>query len=80
MSPQYMSVDVPHLYFAGAAAHARDYRKAAGGFIHGLRYTARALSRVLAERYHDEPWPHATVGRDGGYKIGRQLVFGKRDV
>ena len=42
---------------AGAVGHARDYRKAAGGFIHGFRYTAQALVKDLLRRFHDEPWP-----------------------
>jgi hypothetical protein len=39
------STNVPNLYFAGALSHGRDYRKAAGGFIHGFRYNARVLHR-----------------------------------
>lgn len=30
---------IPGLYFAGTVAHSLDYRKSAGGFIHGFRYT-----------------------------------------
>ena len=30
------------MYFAGTIAHGMDWRKAAGGFIHGFRYTAQA--------------------------------------
>lgn len=28
-----------NMYVAGSAAHSLDFRKAAGGFIHGFRYT-----------------------------------------
>lgn len=56
MTSHYESTNVPGLFFAGAAAHALDYRKAAGGFIHGFRYTAQALVRDLLRRYHGQPW------------------------
>ncbi|CAN7978129.1 unnamed protein product, partial [Ixodes persulcatus] len=34
----YESANVPGMYFVGAASHSLDFRKAAGGFIHGFRY------------------------------------------
>merc|ERR1712012_1494450 len=40
--------------------HGLDFRKSAGGFIHGFRYNARALFRLLEQRNFDVPWP-ATV-------------------
>lgn len=35
-----------------------DFRKSAGGFIHGYRYTTRALHRLLEWKNHGVPWPH----------------------
>ena len=32
-----------HLHTAGTASHSLDYRKAAGAFIHGFRYTGTVL-------------------------------------
>lgn len=46
---RYESDTVPGLYFAGTLAHGLDAKKSSGGFIHGFRYTARALHRVLEE-------------------------------
>ncbi|XP_013864360.1 FAD-dependent oxidoreductase domain-containing protein 2 [Austrofundulus limnaeus] len=46
----------PGLFVLGTAAHSRDYRASAGGFIHGFRYTARAVHRVLEHRYHGNRW------------------------
>ena len=43
MGGDYQAVNEPRLYFAGAIAHALDHRQSSGGFIHGFRYTARAL-------------------------------------
>jgi hypothetical protein len=45
--------DIPcktNLVQAGELSHGKDYLKAAGGFIHGFRYTARALFRILAAK------------------------------
>jgi len=50
VTDSYESVNVSGLYFAGTLAHGPDFRKSAGGFIHGFRYTTRALSRILEYR------------------------------
>ncbi|XP_022529339.1 FAD-dependent oxidoreductase domain-containing protein 2 [Astyanax mexicanus] len=47
----------PNLFVLGTAAHSRDYRMSAGGFIHGFRYTVRAVHKVLEQRYHNIAWP-----------------------
>ncbi|XP_072561092.1 FAD-dependent oxidoreductase domain-containing protein 2 [Paramormyrops kingsleyae] len=47
----------PGLFVLGAAAHSRDYRTSAGGFIHGFRYMIRSVHRVLEHRYHGKTWP-----------------------
>lgn len=39
----YESVDNPGMFFAGTATHSLDFRKSAGGFIHGFRYTGENL-------------------------------------
>eukprot|EP00329_Picozoa_sp_Boothbay-MS584-11_P004383 44611_4 len=44
MTPEFESVNTPGLFWAGALAHGLDWRKSSGGFIHGFRYTARALT------------------------------------
>ncbi|XP_040346858.1 FAD-dependent oxidoreductase domain-containing protein 2 isoform X5 [Herpailurus yagouaroundi] len=45
------------LFVLGTASHSVDYRKSAGGFIHGFRYTARAVHRLLEHRHHGIAWP-----------------------
>jgi len=50
VTSNYESVNVPGLFFAGTMAHGPDFRKSAGGFIHGFRYSSRALLRVLERR------------------------------
>lgn len=53
----YEGKNSPGLFVLGNAAHSRDYRLSAGGFIHGFRYTARAVHRILEQRYHNNQWP-----------------------
>ncbi|XP_032392442.1 FAD-dependent oxidoreductase domain-containing protein 2 [Etheostoma spectabile] len=53
----YEGKSTPGLFVLGTAAHSRDYRSSAGGFVHGFRYTVRAVHRVLEQRYHSNPWP-----------------------
>ncbi|XP_052772116.1 FAD-dependent oxidoreductase domain-containing protein 2-like [Mya arenaria] len=57
----YESVDHTGMFVAGTASHSLDFRKSAGGFIHGFRYSARALHRLLEWRYHGNAWPSTTV-------------------
>jgi hypothetical protein len=49
---------VPGLFFAGALTHGLDFRKSAGGFVHGFRYTAQVLFHLLEERNFNIPFPH----------------------
>ncbi|XP_015245857.1 PREDICTED: FAD-dependent oxidoreductase domain-containing protein 2 [Cyprinodon variegatus] len=53
----YEGKNTPGLFLLGTASHSRDYRASAGGFVHGFRYTARAVHRVLEYRYHGNTWP-----------------------
>lgn len=53
----YEGKNTPGLFVLGTAAHSRDYRSSAGGFVHGFRYTVRAVHRVLEHRLHGHLWP-----------------------
>ncbi|MDG4830050.1 NAD(P)-binding domain-containing protein [Solwaraspora sp. WMMD1047] len=55
------SVNVPGLYFAGTLSQERDFKRSTNGFIHGFRYTVRALYHILERRHHDQPWPARKV-------------------
>ncbi|XP_029943197.1 FAD-dependent oxidoreductase domain-containing protein 2-like isoform X3 [Salarias fasciatus] len=57
----YEATDTPGLFVLGTAGHSRDYRASAGGFVHGFRYTVRAVHRVLEQRYHTNNWPSTTL-------------------
>ena len=61
MTNAYESVNVPGLHFVGNLGHGKDFKRSAGGFIHGFRYTARVLERLLGWRYHGDDWPGKTV-------------------
>jgi len=64
LNPAYESANVPGLYFAGTLMQQRDFKKSTTGFIHGFRYTVRALGHILEQREHGVPWPHRTLPRD----------------
>ncbi|XP_006865345.1 PREDICTED: FAD-dependent oxidoreductase domain-containing protein 2 [Chrysochloris asiatica] len=53
----YESKGTRGLFVLGTASHSVDYRKSAGGFIHGFRYTVRAVHRLLEYRHHQIAWP-----------------------
>ncbi|XP_078388208.1 FAD-dependent oxidoreductase domain-containing protein 2 [Cetorhinus maximus] len=57
----YESESLPGMFIIGTASHSIDYRKSAGGFIHGFRYTARAVHHLLEHRYHGITWPATTL-------------------
>ncbi|XP_048575414.1 FAD-dependent oxidoreductase domain-containing protein 2 [Nematostella vectensis] len=59
--PNYESVSVPGMFFAGTNTHSVDFRKSAGGFIHGFRYTTRALFHHLEWKFNKVIWPHITI-------------------
>jgi hypothetical protein len=60
-TPEWESVNVPDLYFAGTLMQVRDFKKSTSGFIHGFRYGIRALHRMLDWKYHHVPLPHRRV-------------------
>ncbi|EPX60997.1 Larval mesenchyme specific protein [Cystobacter fuscus DSM 2262] len=55
---EWESTNVPGLHFAGTIGQVRDFKKSTGGFIHGFRYSVRALHRILERKYHGAEWPH----------------------
>ncbi len=63
-TPEWESVNVPGLYFAGTLMQVRDFKRSTGGFIHGFRYGVRALHRMLEQRYHGVEWPHRRLSAD----------------
>ncbi|XP_006026042.1 FAD-dependent oxidoreductase domain-containing protein 2 isoform X1 [Alligator sinensis] len=57
IKPSYESRGTRGLFVLGTASHSNDFRKSAGGFIHGFRYTTRAVHRLLENHHHGVPWP-----------------------
>ena len=60
ITPAWELKGVPGMYAAGTLTHSLDFRKSAGGFIHGFRYTSRALFRLLEERNFNVSWPQTS--------------------
>ena len=56
MTCRFASPNQPGFYYNGALTHARDYRRAAGGFIHGYRYNSRAMFRAWEAEHWGLPW------------------------
>jgi thioredoxin reductase len=50
ITPYWEFADVPHMYAVGAAMQTVNFRKNAGGFIHGFRYTIRTMINILLEK------------------------------
>jgi cation diffusion facilitator CzcD-associated flavoprotein CzcO len=63
-TPEWESTNVPGLYFAGTLMQVRDFKKSTTGFIHGFRYSVRALHRILERKYHGVDWPHRDLAAD----------------
>ena len=58
----------PNRWYAGCLMHSADFRKSAGGFIHGFRYLVRAQFRHIQAAYFGAKWPSVVYpkGGDGG--------------
>ncbi|XP_030062661.1 FAD-dependent oxidoreductase domain-containing protein 2 [Microcaecilia unicolor] len=61
IKPSYEAKATLGLFVLGTASHSIDFRESAGGFIHGFRYTARAVHHLLEQRYHSILWPSTTL-------------------
>ena len=61
MNEGWESVNLSGLFFAGVLTQMRDYRRSSSAFIHGFRYNARALFRMLEQKYEGVPWPAKSI-------------------
>ncbi|MFF5208147.1 NAD(P)-binding domain-containing protein [Streptosporangium sp. NPDC000396] len=64
--PDFQSVNVDGLYFAGTLMQARDFKRASSAFIDGFRYNLRAMAALLAERYDGVPLDQQVLPIDVG--------------
>lgn len=60
-TPEWESVNVPGLYFAGTLTQVNGSGEHAWGLIHRFRYTVRALFRMLEAKYHRRDWPASEI-------------------
>ena len=56
MTSAWEAANVPHLHFAGNLMHARDFRRASSGFVHGFRFNLSVLADILRHRAHGTAW------------------------
>ncbi|MGH1487012.1 MAG: NAD(P)-binding domain-containing protein [Cellvibrionaceae bacterium] len=61
ITSSFESVNNPNMFFMGTITHSLDYKKATSGFIHGFRYNARALFKMLNQRYNQVPLPRISI-------------------
>nr|WP_042197180.1 NAD(P)-binding domain-containing protein [Kibdelosporangium sp. MJ126-NF4]CEL22795.1 Larval mesenchyme specific protein [Kibdelosporangium sp. MJ126-NF4]CTQ89936.1 Larval mesenchyme specific protein [Kibdelosporangium sp. MJ126-NF4] len=61
---EWQSTNVPGLYFAGTMMQVRDFKKSTSGFIHGFRYTVKALHRILERKIEGREWPSVDCPAD----------------
>ena len=69
LTPEFESVAHKGLYFMGTLAHVLDgpqqlekgRQRSSGGFIHGFRYTVRALFKWLEEKNFGKKWPRKEI-------------------
>lgn len=55
ITSEWQYVNAPGMYALGAMMQTVNYRKNAGGFIHGFRYTIRSLIDILFFKEHGHP-------------------------
>ena len=56
ISEDWQSTNVKNMYFVGNLSHGLDYEKTFSGFIHGFRYNARALAKLIAFQQYQQDW------------------------
>ncbi|MBO3751879.1 NAD(P)-binding domain-containing protein [Streptosporangiaceae bacterium NEAU-GS5] len=64
LGPDWQSVNVDGLYFAGTLMQIRDLKRASSAFIDGFRYNLRTMARLLTERYDKATLDHEVVAAD----------------
>lgn len=69
---EFYESSVPDMYFAGTLMHYRDWRKSAGGFIHGFRYLVRNLYEMLQLKYEKLPLPSRVLNLG---KMFKHLIY-----
>jgi hypothetical protein len=60
-TPEWESVNVSGLYFAGTLTQEDAFDGHAPGSISGFRYNVRALFRMLETKYHRRDWPSSDL-------------------
>ena len=55
ITPEWQYVNVPNMYAIGAMMQTVNFRKNAGGFIHGFRYSIRSLIDLIFHKSYHHP-------------------------
>jgi hypothetical protein len=65
-SPFFGVRNTTRAWFAGSLMHGVDWKRSAGGFVHGFRYLVRAQARYVLARDYAIPWPSVTRVESAG--------------
>ena len=57
IDPDWQYSGVENMYAIGAPMQTVNFRKNAGGFIHGFRYTVKTLIDLICEKSYEVPYP-----------------------
>ena len=71
---EYESVNISNLYCLGAQMHALDFGKAAGGFIHGFRWTQEFLLNVILKKQRGKELAAKNFKKGSSAKLFVQLI------
>lgn len=64
LNSEFESATVPMLFFAGTLTQSLDYKRTNSAFVHGFRYNARALAKILEHRLYGASLPASEGPRD----------------
>jgi len=64
LTTEWESTNLKGLFFAGTLMQTNTFKKSTTGFIHGFRYSVRALHHILERRFEKRQWPCASVPVD----------------
>lgn len=73
LKDNYESVNAKNLFFTGTLAHSHDFKKSAGGFVHGFRYLARTLYRIFQLNHHSVRWEAQRELASSAYEVARAM-------
>ena len=73
LNPDWESVNIKGLYFAGILMQGNFYQKTTSGFIHGFRYNVKTLFHMLQAKYNGQSLPSKNLSLESKAITGEIL-------